>query len=190
MHDDLKKIFGMDFIGKDELSLISHIQFDFTNQLPPIGQDSKKLSHFQGTHILILAIPTLINGRLLSTTMLKSLFGDQFYNQDWYENEAFMEASFEAQWLLLPKNLSQATRGKLPSSSDELLSAVLVAYGFLIYRQLTGIILWPNDYIWCSDTDSNNDRVYVGRYYDPLGINKCGFSIHRHLSIKSNYGWF
>ena len=35
---------------------------------------------------------------------------------------------------------------------------------------------------------TNSDQIYVGRYIDPIKINKNGFSIHRHLKIKNNYG--
>ena len=66
---------------------------------------------------------------------------------------------------------------------------ILITYIFITYYKTTGIILWQNDYIWCNDFDSNEDQIYVGRYYDPLGISKDGFSIHRHLTIKENYGW-
>ena len=31
-------------------------------------------------------------------------------------------------------------------------------------------------------------RIYVGRYFDPLGISKNGFSVHRQLRIRNNYG--
>ena len=43
-------------------------------------------------------------------------------------------------------------------------------------------------FIWCNDVDANGDRIYVGRYFDPLGISKNGFSVHRQLRIKNNYG--
>ena len=49
-------------------------------------------------------------------------------------------------------------------------------------------ILWPNDYIWCSDTDSHNDQIYVGKIIDNDNLSKTDFSVHRHLSVKLNYG--
>ena len=49
-------------------------------------------------------------------------------------------------------------------------------------------MLWRHDFIWCDDSDHNGDRIYTGRYIDPNGINKNGFNIHRHLSIRPCYG--
>ena len=48
-------------------------------------------------------------------------------------------------------------------------------------------ILWPYDFIWCSDFDHNGDRIYVGKYHDIDGVNKDGFSIHRHLALRICY---
>jgi len=56
------------------------------------------------------------------------------------------------------------------------------------YFHTQGGLLWKSDFIWCSDKDKNGDQIYVGRYRDPLGVNKNGFNIHRHLKIRNYYG--
>ena len=48
--------------------------------------------------------------------------------------------------------------------------------------------LWWHDFVWCSDVDHNGDRIYVGKYHDIDGVNKNGFSIHRHLALRPCYG--
>lgn len=48
-------------------------------------------------------------------------------------------------------------------------------------------MLWKHDFVWCSDMDHNGDRIYVGKYHDISGVNKNGFSIHRHLALRECY---
>jgi hypothetical protein len=66
-------------------------------------------------------------------------------------------------------------------------SAILCVYAFFAYYCSYGEMLWHNDFVWCLDTDHNGDRIYVGKYHDVDGVNKNGFSIHRHLSLRSCY---
>ena len=70
---------------------------------------------------------------------------------------------------------------------SKLPSALLCAFVFFSnYYNTNGELLWKNDFTWCSDIDSNDDQIYVGRYIDVKGLNKNGFNIHRHLKIKNN----
>ena len=132
------------------------------------------------------------NGKV-TLNSLKNENPDLFYPQDWYDKEPFMNKSFESGEYTISKKILETSRGKSPSvhnlHEQKLYPASLIAYIFIIHYKATGTILWPNDYIWCNDFDSNGDQIYVGRYYDPLGLSNTGFSIHRHLTIKENYGW-
>lgn len=127
-------------------------------------------------------------------SQLKKDYTDLFYPQDWYEKESFMDEYFMPGEYTIPKSIIKSSRGKnpkgAPGTKKTLYPASLVAYTFISLYKAHNEILWPNDYIWCTDLDSNGDQIYVGRYYDPLGLSKDGFSIHRHLTIKENYGWF
>ncbi len=120
-----------------------------------------------------------------------------FYNQDWYLQEPFArDRVLPSGWFLLRKTLADESRGALPAihqrgddNAATLPYAIACAYAFFAYFLCTeGKLLWPHDYLWCVDLDHNNDQIYVGRYNDPSGINKNGFSIHRHLVIRSCYG--
>ena len=124
----------------------------------------------------------------INLSLLKESYPDLFYPQDWYEKEPFMDTFLIPGLYKLPKNIQKSSRGKSPNN-QKLYPASLIAYTFIIFYKTYNEILWPNDYIWCDNFDSNGDQIYVGRYYDPLGISKNGFSIHRHLTIKENYGW-
>ena len=66
-------------------------------------------------------------------------------------------------------------------------SAILCVFTFFAYYYSYNQMLWYHDFVWCEDVDHNGDRVYVGKYHDVDGINKNGFSIHRHLALRPCY---
>lgn len=185
---DIKSIFQKNFIGIEELQSISAIKFNWNHPVPQIPFTAEQISNCADTHLLILSYPHLLSDELISISYLKCIFKELFYFQDWYEKEPFVNCPLDMGWYLIPRRISDSSRGKLPNS-QKLYNATLLTYVFIIRYITSGEVLWPYDYIWCDDTDSNGDRIYVGRYFDPLKINKDGFSIHRHLSIKKNYGW-
>ena len=181
-----------------------HSFFNFSNisqelvQSIPFSKD--ELFKKKETHILILVIPEHTNKEKLNFKHFRDFFGFDpaiqepcFYNQDWYINESFYKESIlKLEWLLVEKKISDNSRGVDPDILEKggfrLHSALTFTYVFFIYYLIKNKILWENDYVWCSDYDSNSDQIYVGRYIDPNKINKNGFSIHRHLKIKNNYG--
>ncbi|HBS47695.1 TPA: hypothetical protein DEO28_05025 [Candidatus Dependentiae bacterium] len=199
-----KQIFKTDFIGPEELENISNLlgikKSSSYDEIPLIPYSLKKISELVGNYVLILGIPNFIDGSPLNLIKMRDFLGINsykkepcFYNQDWYLNESFAKQNnIEFSWYLIRKNIFNETRGILPGGYKNNLkmpSALLCAYVFFSYYFHTkGQILWSNEYVWCSDFDHNNDQVYVGRYLDSSGINKNGFSIHRHLKIKKFYG--
>lgn len=119
-----------------------------------------------------------------------------FYNQDWYIKEDFATTTqTDGKWHTLPKEVRQEWRAKRPEEIEKELTqeerfptAVTAAFTFFAYWFYSGgEKLWKHDFVWCSDRDHNNDRIYVGRYEDPAGINKNGFNIHRHLALRESY---
>lgn len=204
---EIKKIFGENYIGFDELKQISsyipigvELYKDF--EIPSIPYSETILRQSAHTHLLILALGSDRNGKAVSIETFRSFYGIDpnksepcFYNQDWYLKEPFYERAIETRWILIQKETDPDTKGKeisqLKSYPYKLLpTAVMYTYIFFIYyfHSKDRSILWENDYAWCFDTDSSGDRIYVGRYKDIYGLAKNGFSIHRHLSIKANYG--
>lgn len=193
-------------IGLREFKINKSLQsfFNFTNvpletvQYIPFSKE--ELCQKKETHILILVIPEHTSKEKLNFKHFRDFFGINpaiqepcFYNQDWYINESFYnESTLKLEWLLVEKKISENSRGIDPDILDkgifQLHSALTFTYVFFIYYLTKNKILWENDYVWCSDYDSNSDQIYVGRYIDPNKINKNGFSIHRHLKIKNNYG--
>jgi hypothetical protein len=160
---------------------------------PPVPFSDDTLSSLAKTHVLVFtpALPITIN-------WLRDRFGTDparepcMYNQDWYLKEDFAaKTELDGQWHLLRKEVLHDARAKEPGEievsvrGEQFASAVTYAFAFFAWWFLHGEALWKHDFLWCSDRDHNGDRIYVGRYEDPEGVNKNGFNIHRHLSLRS-----
>ena len=197
--EQAKLLFGSNFIGSDELKpLFERMGFLFSSiQMPEIQYSLDDLKKYSKDYILILGISEL-EGTKLSIANFRECFGMNsaisepcFYNQDWYMNEEFIHDSLQLRWYLLRKNEIESSRAVQPT---ELLkehinfpTAILSVYTFFAYYYAKKEILWHHDFIWCNDTDHNGDRIYVGKYHDVDGVNKNGFSIHRHLALRKCY---
>jgi hypothetical protein len=203
-----RKILGKNFIGPDELSSIKNqlgISIKKSAEIPPIPFDENLLESLKESAILVLSVPLYKDNSPLTILKLREHFGWDpsisepcFYNQDWYLKELFVSQSPACPcWNIINKNVLTSTRKKSPEliaslipDNQEFPSAFLLTYAFFaFYLHASGEILWKCDYLWCSDFDHKGDRIYVGRYIDPVGINKNGFSVHRHLSIRECYGF-
>ncbi len=195
----IKELYGNNFIGPEELKpfLIILGGNNIEIPIPNIDYSLDILKKYSKDYILILGTSN-INGSPLTIEYLRSSFGIEsnihkpcFYNQDWYLKEDFINRTLASQWYLLRKEPLNETRAKQP---EEILkrkikfpSAVLCTYTFFAYYFLNKEYLWYHDFIWCEDKDHNGDRIYVGKYNDIDGINKNGFSIHRHLALRKCY---
>jgi len=195
----IKALFGENFIGPDELySINERIKLNIPRHFPDLPVLHEKVRSEPHNFIIILGIPYTQNNEPVNIITLRNIFGIDstisepcFYNQDWYLKEDFVNKSIEFKWYILRKYLIEETKGKDPEIISKTLTfptAILCTYTFFIYSLAFKKYLWPTEFIWCSDTDHNNDRIYVGRYFDPSGINKNGFNIHRHLKIRKIYG--
>lgn len=165
---------------------------------PEIPYNVSLLSDKADDYLLILGTSLMQSGQLLTLLSLRDQLGINpdksepcFYNQDWYLNEKFMNKPLENKWYLIKKNIFDNSRAQ---NADELTkdyifpSAIVCAYAFFVNYFSNGDYLWQHDFVWCDDLDHNGDRIYVGKYFDVAGANKNGFSIHRHLRIRENYG--
>lgn len=193
-----KKIMKQNFIGVDELNGIERIKFDISDEILNIPFSKETLEKKKEDYILILGRSKTREGNPVTIRFLREIFGKNpdinepcFYNQDWYDHENFIDIPMKDEWYLIRKKLYKDSRALQP---QELIykyvfpSAIACTYTFFMVWLTTGVKLWYHDFVWCSDTDHNGDRIYVGRYSDEVGINKNGFNIHRHLALKSCYG--
>lgn len=198
--ETVKSLFGNNFIGVEELSpfflkmgldpsLISEVELNFSDYV--LEEASKN------GYILILGVEKL-GDIVITPKFLRDTFGFDpevsepcLYNQDWYMKEDFMNRSLGNQWYLIKKDVFENSRAVMPVDLQnrglQFPSAILCLYTFFAYYFAYNVYLWYHDFVWCSDTDHNGDRVYVGKYHDVDGVNKNGFSIHRHLALRPCY---
>lgn len=193
--DQIRELFGENFIDFAELCpFLNMFGLQIQENLIPSISFKQELSEDIGrNYLLILGVPGL------TIRMLRDTFGVEpeknepcFYNQDWYLKESFIDEQLSYQWHLIRKDVYENTRSVTPDYilKEYKLSfpkAVICAYTFFAYYYIRGEYLWKHDFIWCSDLDHNGDRVYVGKYEDVDGMNKKGFSIHRHLALRPCY---
>lgn len=196
-----KELFGSSFIGPEEINgLKSELQFLNVNNLKStsIPFDLALLDRLKSSHFLFYFHPYFKDNSFVTIMKLRSFFGSDasisepcFYNQDWYLNERFASShSIGAGWYLIQKEVATETRGLSPETIDHINAPpiLLCTYLFFLHYTINNSILWENDYIWCDERDMNGDLLYVGRYKDASKLVKNGFSVHRHLRIKNNYG--
>jgi hypothetical protein len=184
----------MNKIGPEELKQLPFIRgATFNAPVIPFSQDT--LRAHEKTHILIYTpnVP-------ITLVRMREIFGTDpsksepcMYGQDWYLKEEFANQTLDGAWHLIPKMVREDARGKQPDDVEKALdheqfpTAITLAFTFFAWRLLMNETLWKHDFLWCRDRDHQGDRIYVGRYEDPEGINKNGFNIHRHLSLRAGY---
>jgi len=197
-----KSLFGENFIGKEELKpFFKALDFgDVDIQEKPFDYSDTVLREAANNGYILIYGVEHIGDQLINLRFLREKFGVDpgvsepcFYNQDWYLKESFMDDTFlNAQWFLIKKEVFDDSRSVMPENLLErkfnFPPAILCAYTFYAYYFARKKFLWWHDFVWCRDVDHNGDRIYVGKYHDIDGVNKNGFSIHRHLALRPCYG--
>ncbi|MEH2957660.1 hypothetical protein [Candidatus Merdisoma sp. JLR.KK006] len=190
-----KVIMGDNLIGSYELKRVGLFEVNDHPEIPYFVDDleTKKNDYF-----LILGVSKFANGKAVTIRHLKEIFGMDpnqkepcFYNQDWYDKESFIDLPMKNEWFLIRKTVYENSRAVQPTDLMKQYtfpSAVRCTYAFFLVWLALGVKIWHHDFVWCSDTDHNGDRIYVGKYHDVDGVNKNGFSIHRHLGLRECYG--
>lgn len=199
--DQIRQIFGANYIGDTELkpflSAVGFGEWDIQEKPVPYSDSDLQRAARDG-YILIYGV-NHINGQHITLKFLREKFGVNpdvsepcMYNQDWYMKEDFMDLSLNDRWYLVKKDVYEASRAVRPDTlirqGVNFPTAILCGYAFFAYYFARREYLWLHDFVWCRDTDHNGDRIYVGKYHDVDGVNKNGFSIHRHLALRSCYG--
>lgn len=196
--DNAMKIMGENFIGPDELKRCAPtVRLEIPKEIPEIPYNEESLLKCAAHYYLILGVSKFSDGRDVTCRNLKVIFGKDpdisepcFYNQDWYDKEPFIDVSLNDGWYLIKKDVFEDSRAVMPEELMKTMSfpsAVRCTYSFFVTWLSKGVKLWYHDFVWCSDVDHNGDRIYVGKYHDVDGVNKNGFSIHRHLALRNCY---
>lgn len=200
--ETIKQLFGDNFIGREALKpLMDRLGLDSNkikeNPISDKYSDSTLRQAATDGYILIWC-PQHIGEQMITLRYLRDQFGVDpdmsepcFYNQDWYLLEDFMDIAMNSDWYLIKKEVFECSRKVQPSDlvarGLDFPPAILCGYTFFAYYFAKGEYLWWHDFVWCQDTDHNDDRIYVGKYHDIDGVNKNGFSIHRHLALRPCY---
>lgn len=198
---EAKELFGKNFLGPNELApLFKRMGLSSTvenTSVIPYNKEQLNKATQEG-YILVYVIDK-IGDIVININLFRDIFGIDsgksepcLYNQDWYMAEDFIQKPTEAGWHLIKKDVFEDSRAVMPldlmAKDIKFPTAILCTYTFFAYYYANNEILWYHDFVWCSDTDHNGDRIYVGKYHDIDGVNKNGFSIHRHLALRTCYG--
>jgi hypothetical protein len=194
----LKQLFGHHLIGPEEVQpLLERLGWGTDINVPELNYTMDELAACAADYLLVMGLPS-VGGKPVSIRTLREAFGVDpdvsepcFYNQDWYMHEDFIDRTLEPRWYLIRKEVVESSRAVMPeqlmASDYAFPTAILCAYAFFAYWFCYDEKLWYHDFVWCCDTDHNGDRIYVGKYHDVDGVNKNGFSVHRHLALRNCY---
>ena len=198
--NELSALFGDNFIGPAQVNtLLSTMNLAQLNEsdIPELTYSFDFLKSKARDYLLVMGYGGT-PGSPLSILAFRDAFGIDpdkrepcLYNQDWYLAEDFVNRTLENRWYLIKRQVIESSRAISPADlieqSIRFPSAILCTYSFFACYLAYGQYLWYHDFVWCSDLDHNGDRIYVGKYHDVDGVNKNGFSIHRHLALRPCY---
>jgi hypothetical protein len=112
----------------------------------------------------------------LTINILRLQFGEMFYNQTWYDTEAFaklVEAPRYRQLRMtaVPDSFDTTfvEQQELLPIDEEVPSPRVVVMGMVIHFLATGERLHPDYWVRCIETDSDGYRVDIG-YFDADGL--------------------
>ena len=199
--EDAKRLFGNNLIGIEEqkpfFKAMGFSDIEIQNkQIEYSDSDLWKVA--KEDYILLYGVEQ-VNDKRISLRFLRERFGVNpdvsepcLYNQDWYLKEDFIDITLNNRWYLIKKEVFEDSRAVMPGDLTQrglnFPPAILCGYTFFAYYFARNEYLWWHDFVWCRETDHNGDRIYVGKYHDIDGVNKNGFSIHRHLALRPCYG--
>lgn len=171
-----REIMGKNFFGIEEA--IKHFGVNPSRrQLAALGEvpfSEDVLTACKDTHVLVAVFPISI----VDIRGIVKKLPDQtlFYNQDWYDDEAFANDKGETGWQLVRKTPIANSTSKTWSEQQALLSqdeetpkAQVMVYTIIGVFLATGERLFEKVYVRCVDLDSGDRRVDVG-LFDAHGL--------------------
>ena len=163
-----REIMGRNYFGIEEA--IQHFGVNPSRQqlaaIAEVPFTEATLEECQNTHILVAVFP-------MSITEVRSKVSNQrlFYNQDWYNKEAFAKDRGEVAWHLVRKTPVPNSTSKtwpeqqvLLAKNEETPTARVMVYAIIGHFLVTGERLFERIYVRCSDVDSYGGRVFVGLF--------------------------
>lgn len=174
-----REIMGKNFFGIEEA--IKHYGVNPTKRqlacLAQIPWSEEELTLRKNTHVLVAVFPLSILD--IREIVKKIPNRTLFYNQDWYDKEAFAKDKGEIGWQLVRKtpvpDSTKKTWGEqqaLLTEEDEAPRAQVMVYTIIGHFLATGERLFEKVYVRCIDLDSGGHHVHVGTLDDE------GFLVH------------
>lgn len=180
--EQAKKIMGKSYLGPEEV--MKHFEVAFSDkeliQLREIPFTEAELEACKNTHILFVGYP-------LSIVDIRNKAKQLFYNQDWYDKQAFAtKEKVYLQWHLIRKNEVPNSTSKTFNEQKALLTgnetvprACEVVFMIILYFLVTGKRLLENMYVRCSDLVFGGWHVFVGVFAsDGFGFSGYWDSYH------------
>ena len=193
--NEAKEIMKPNFIGPEELKHFSLKAFKLDKIGTTVPFPKEELEEKREHYLLIYGASQFADKESVNIKNIKRIVSEKksvpnFYNQDWYAKEDFIETPIEEGWFLIRKDVYEDSRAISPDELTKIHvfpSAVKCVYSFFVAWVCNDMKLWYEDFVWCCDVDHNGDRIYVGKYHDVDEFNNDGFSIHRHLALRNCY---
>ena len=187
-----RDIMGKNFFGVEEA--IKYFGLNPTKQqltaLSEIPWNKAVLEECKDTHVLIAILP-------LSILEIRGKVEHKlFYSHEdaWYNKESFEKSKGELGWQLIRKTPVENSTSKmwqdqqaLLGKTDETPKAQVMVYTIIGHFLATGVRLFENVYVRCSDVDSDGRRVGVGDF-DSKGLVVNSLSdghCYDHLGLSS-----
>lgn len=188
-----REIMGTNMFGIDDV--IKHFGVNPSKaQLAALGEvpfSEETLEACKATHVLVAVFPMSI---LDIRAKVKGELWQAFFNQDWYNKEAFAKDRGEIGWHLIRKtpvenstNKTWSDQQALLGKDDETPKARVCVYTIIGHYKATNERLFEKIWVRCSDLGSVGDRVSVG-VFDGKGLfvgNDWGGSRDGHLGLAS-----
>jgi len=165
-----RQIMGWNFFGIEEA--IKHFGVNPSKQqlayLADVPFTEEVLASVKDTHVLVAVFPMSI---LDVRAKVKDESGRLFYDQPWYNKQAFAKDKGEVGWQLVRKvpiadltNKTWNEQQALLSKDEETPSAQVMVYTIIGHYLATGERLFENVYVRTSSVDSDGNRVNVGDF--------------------------
>lgn len=181
-----REIMGANMFGIEDA--IKHFGVNPSKaQLAALGEvpfSEETLEACKAAHVLVAVLP-------MSVLDIRSACKDQslFYNQDWYNKQAFAKDRGEIGWHLIRKtpvenstNNTWSDQQALLGKDDETPKAQVMVYTIIGHYKATGERLFEKVWVRCSDLDSDCRRVDVG-YFDAEGLDVSGYWVDRRFGL-------
>ncbi|MEK7193431.1 MAG: hypothetical protein AAB652_01435 [Patescibacteria group bacterium] len=170
-----REIMGRNMFGVEEA--ITHFGVTPSRQqiagLSEIPWSVATLERAKETHVLVAVFPlSILEIRGKVATQASRLF----YDQDWYNKQAFAKEKDETEWKLVRKTpVANSTSKTWPeqqallATNEETPTARVMVYTIIGHFLATGERLFKKIYVRCSDVGSDGYRVRVG-HFDSDGL--------------------